>query len=30
MSMRTITARFPGKPVKLDDGEDPWVLTTLK
>jgi hypothetical protein len=30
MSMRTITTRFPDKPVKLDDGEDPWVLTTLK
>jgi hypothetical protein len=30
MFMRTITARFPGKPVKLDDAEDPRVLTTLK
>jgi hypothetical protein len=30
MSMRTITARFPDKPVKLDDAEYPRVLTTLK
>jgi hypothetical protein len=30
MSMKTITARFPDEPVKLDDGEDPRVLTTLK
>jgi hypothetical protein len=30
MFMRTITARFPDKPVKLDDAEDPRVLTTLK
>ena len=30
MSMRTITARFPDKPVKLDDAEHPRVLTTLK
>ena len=28
--MRTITAGFPDKPVKLDDAEDPKVLTTLK
>jgi len=28
--MRTITARFTDKPVKLDDVEDPRVLTTLK
>src|SRR5215469_18796836 len=30
MCMRTITAGFPDKPVKLDDAEDPRVLTTLK
>ena len=30
MSMRAITARFPDKPVKLDDAEEPRVLTTLK
>ena len=30
MSMRTITAGFPDKPVKLDDAEDRRVLTTLK
>ena len=30
MSMRAITARFPDKPVKLGDAEDPRVLTTLK
>jgi hypothetical protein len=28
--MRTITARFTDKPVKLDDAEDPRVSTTLK
>ena len=28
--MRVITARFPDKSVKLDDAEDPRVLTTLK
>jgi hypothetical protein len=30
MSMRAITTRFPDKPVKLDDAEEPRVLTTLK
>ena len=30
MSMRTITARFKDKPVKLDDAEEPRFLTTLK
>src|SRR5262245_41178501 len=30
MSMRAITARFPDKPVKLDDAEEPRALTTLK
>jgi hypothetical protein len=30
MSMRAITARFADKPVKLDDAEEPRVLTTLK
>ena len=30
MSIRAITARFPDKPVKLGDAEDPRVLTTLK
>jgi hypothetical protein len=30
ISMRTITAGFPDRPVKLDDGESPRVLTTLK
>jgi hypothetical protein len=28
--MRSITARLPDKPVKLDDAEEPRVLTTLK
>jgi hypothetical protein len=30
MCMRAITARFPDKPVKLGDAEEPRVLTTLK
>ena len=30
MSIRAITARFPDKLVKLDDAEEPRVLTTLK
>jgi hypothetical protein len=30
MSMRAITAGLPDKPVKLDDAEEPRVLTTLK
>ena len=29
-SMRTITAGFPDKPLKLDDAEDSRVLTMLK
>ena len=28
--MRAITSRFTDKPVKLDSGENPRVLTTLK
>jgi hypothetical protein len=28
--MRSITARLTDKPVKLDDAEEPRVLTTLK
>jgi hypothetical protein len=30
MSMRAITARLTDKPVKLDDAQEPRVLTTLK
>jgi hypothetical protein len=30
MSIRSITARLTDKPVKLDDAEEPRVLTTLK
>ena len=30
MSIRAIEARFTDKPVKLDNTEDPRVLTTLK
>jgi hypothetical protein len=30
VAAQAITARFTDKPVKLDDAEDPRVLTTLK
>jgi hypothetical protein len=30
MSIKTITARFPDEPFKLDDAADPRVLTTLR